>query len=85
MKAISILTIILFLICCFTSCDAPENEHGVSTRYDVSYGNVRVETITIDSVSHQYLFKYTKSGVSCGVGLTHYPECKFCKNNCKNN
>lgn len=77
-KFIILLFCALFILCCITSCDAPENEHGVSGQYDVSYGNIHVETITIDSVSHQYLLKYTNNGAYYGVGLTHYPECKYC-------
>lgn len=82
MKALSFITIILFLLCCFTSCDAPENIHDITAENDVTYcqpmgATIRVKTITIDSIPHQYLFYY----INTGIGLTHYPECKYCKEN----
>lgn len=78
MKFFAIITILLFLICCFTSCEVPENEHNIQVKeeYDASSGSIHIQTITIDSLSHQYLIKIGKYY----SGIAHYPECKYCKN-----
>lgn len=73
MKKILIIgiSLCLFLISCENrplGVDHPERSQTAYTS---------VKELTIDNITHEYVL------YSCnayGVGMTHYPECKYCKN-----
>lgn len=81
---LGITIILMFLI----ACDMPQSQHSTNDTINTN-GVIKTErlfldphgmdyyktTIEIDEIKHEYI---TVNGYG-RYGITHYPECKFCK------
>lgn len=70
---------ILICVCCFSlcSCKTEYKQYPRKTTNECINEGVGVVEITVDSITHQYLY-YSVSNKH--NGFCHYPECKYCKN-----
>ena len=83
-----ILGITIVLMFLMASCDKPQSQHSTNDTININ-GVFKTEnlfldphgrdyyktTIEIDGIKHEYI---TVNGYD-RYGITHYPECKFCK------